>query len=310
MRLIIPFLFICGLLSAQPKAYRPFPEDSALWVVGWGQQNNNPVARDLYIMHGDTLINGISYNKLYRERNIWNPQYFTVLIPYAYLGGIRQDSLNKKVYFIGAAMTADTILYDFNLSIGDTLQPTFLANGLVSGMDTVWGIDSLSYYPNPFSYYKKFNFSPGGTMGNLVEGLGSDCGLFEIYFHFEGGPGLACFKEHNISAYDMSYGPAHPLYSPCSYYFGASLPLGASSESKQSIYVDISPNPSNGIYFIQSSENILEVDVVSVIGEKVYSVQGNASKIEIDLRDYHDGIYFLQLKTSQGIVNKKIILQK
>ena len=309
MRLIIPFLFICGLLSAQPKAYRPFPEDSALWVVEWTHQNNNPVARDLYIMHGDTLINGISYNKLYRERNIWSPQYFTVLIPYAYLGGIRQDSLNKKVYFIGAAMTSDTILYDFNLTIGDTLQPTFLANGLFSGMDTVSGIDSL-WYAYPIIYYKKFIFSPLGGMGNLVEGLGSDCGLFEIYFHFEGGPTLTCFKEHNISAYDMSYGPAHPLYARCGYYFGASLPLGASSESKQSIYVDISPNPSNGIYFIQSSENILEVDIVSVIGEKVYSVQVNASKIEIDLCDYQSGIYFLQLKTSQGIVNKKIILQR
>lgn len=40
---------------------------------------------------------------------------------YGYAGAFRNDSLNKKVYFVKPGMLNDTLFYDFDLQLGDTL---------------------------------------------------------------------------------------------------------------------------------------------------------------------------------------------
>ena len=72
----------------------------------------------------------------------------------------------------------------------------------------------------------------------------------------------------------------------------------------------LSPNPTNGIIFIYSPEKIVHIEIMNVLGEKIYSPQINANKSEIDFSKQEEGIYFLQIKTSLGIANKKIILSK
>ncbi len=69
------------------------------------------------------------------------------------------------------------------------------------------------------------------------------------------------------------------------------------------------PNPSDGSINIQSSEIILTVEILNVLGKKVYSsvINSQAPKINIDLPN---GIYFLQVKTEHSMSAKKIIIQK
>ena len=57
----------------------------------------------------------------------------------------------------------------------------------------------------------------------------------------------------------------------------------------------------------------LEVRVVNVVGEAVYTENieqfvGEYTK-RISLKDYAKGIYFLEIETSDGLINKKLILQ-
>jgi len=74
--------------------------------------------------------------------------------------------------------------------------------------------------------------------------------------------------------------------------------------------VEIYPNPNNGIFQVSSSKyQISSIEVYSVKGEKVYSTQILNPKSSIFNLNLPDGIYFLKLKTDNGIVNKKIAIE-
>lgn len=76
----------------------------------------------------------------------------------------------------------------------------------------------------------------------------------------------------------------------------------------------ISPNPNNGTFVIKSETKQSQIEIYNVYGEKIISMSpsggGAGGGITINLSDQPSGIYFLQLKTEQGIIAKKIILNK
>ena len=72
----------------------------------------------------------------------------------------------------------------------------------------------------------------------------------------------------------------------------------------------IYPNPTSGTFQITSDNlRIMNAEIYNVMGEKVYaSIITNQSSI-INL-DAPNGIYFLQLKTEQGMATKKLVISK
>ena len=87
---------------------------------------------------------------------------------------------------------------------------------------------------------------------------------------------------------------------------------GGTSINNLAIY----PNPSRDIFSVSfKSEDIqnLEVRIVNIIGEVVYNEElqqfvGEYTK-SIDLSAYTKGVYFLEITTNTGVVNRKLILQ-
>ena len=79
--------------------------------------------------------------------------------------------------------------------------------------------------------------------------------------------------------------------------------------------LDVYPNPSRDIFnvsFTSKEAQDLEVRVINVVGEVVYTeglenFTGEYAK-EIDLVKYTKGIYFLEITTNSGVINKKVIL--
>jgi hypothetical protein len=80
--------------------------------------------------------------------------------------------------------------------------------------------------------------------------------------------------------------------------------------------LDIYPNPSSDVFNISfTSESIqdLRVRVMNVIGEVIaledlQQFIGEYTK-QINLEDNAKGIYFLEIETNDGIMNKKLVLQ-
>ena len=79
--------------------------------------------------------------------------------------------------------------------------------------------------------------------------------------------------------------------------------------------VSIFPNPSNGSFTIQMDKgqlsiNHYELSIYDLLGECIYQHIGTSSNLQIDLSEVKNGIYFLQLKTEQGVATKKLVINK
>jgi hypothetical protein len=79
--------------------------------------------------------------------------------------------------------------------------------------------------------------------------------------------------------------------------------------------LDVYPNPSRDVFNVTfTSEDVqdLEVRVINIVGEVVYTEDlqqfvGEYTK-SIDLTNYTKGVYFLEIKTNNSTVNKKLIV--
>ncbi len=62
----------------------------------------------------------------------------------------------------------------------------------------------------------------------------------------------------------------------------------------------IYPNPSNGIFTVESGAMISNIEIINVLGEKIYSSKVNSEKTVIDLNSQPKGIYFYKIIASDG----------
>src|SRR5947207_1265722 len=103
--------------KSQTSVYHPFPDSSAIWnyhyvysCLNFGIIDNNYSI----IISGDTVINSQTYHQL----NIFYVQDISTGtcapgVPTGYKGAIRQDTANKKVFYVSPSTGMEELLYDF-----------------------------------------------------------------------------------------------------------------------------------------------------------------------------------------------------
>ena len=75
------------------------------------------------------------------------------------------------------------------------------------------------------------------------------------------------------------------------------------TESEQ---ISIYPNPAqNSLHITISNDQTAEIKIYDVLGKEVI----NTKTQEIDVSSLQNGIYFIQAKTSEGILSKKVVVQ-
>jgi polyhydroxybutyrate depolymerase len=82
--------------------------------------------------------------------------------------------------------------------------------------------------------------------------------------------------------------------------------LSSSSYSFLEKNIHIFPNPTNGLIHIESNNQFefFEITLYNALGE---TIKINLSNESIDLSDISSGIYFLSIRTSKGMITKKIM---
>jgi hypothetical protein len=184
MKKFILFIFLViqmNICFSQVDVYHPLPSSYAGWSEkDWGYQNGD--CRDYhYWIIGDTLYDGYLYHKV----QVKGTQYFmgdygctNIVTAYfnSYAGAYRNDSVNKKVYFLPVGHTHDTILYDFNLQQGQELPRSYLY--YPNGTAYVTFIDSALVGTQ---YNRSFDITNGNgyNYADLIEGVGSTTGLLQ-----------------------------------------------------------------------------------------------------------------------------------
>jgi len=116
--------------------------------------------------------------------------------------------------------------------------------------------------------------------------------------------GVVSIPMINAGSHSITKGSvANLYYIKTQYASSAVLATRENAVEKLTIY----PNPVETILNISNSEKttIENITLINHMGEVIKNIQGNSQSI--DMRGLQSGIYFLQIKTKQGIVNQKII---
>ncbi|MCW3084361.1 MAG: glycosyl hydrolase [Bacteroidetes bacterium] len=91
------------------------------------------------------------------------------------------------------------------------------------------------------------------------------------------------------------------------YSFNA-LPLNV--EEFSSAKVVVYPNPASTFIHIESASAYSQIQITDVIGSIVKQKNASIENAEMDVSDLSNGIYFVSVKTKNGIFTKKIIVQR
>jgi len=85
-----------------------------------------------------------------------------------------------------------------------------------------------------------------------------------------------------------------------------------SLENQDNNLINIYPNPSNGIFYLDyknlNSEK-LEISIVDLTGKIIYSKYIENNNLEIDLTNFSKGLYIISFKTDSKIYRQKIVLE-
>jgi hypothetical protein len=290
--LIFTLLMLNSLLVK--SQYIPFPEENAFWTVEHGAEwCMNSASIYQYQLTGDTAINSLIYHKLNQKGDfICGSIFFSGNMDY--IGSYRNDSINKKVYFLHRDSLSESLLYDFNLMIGDTIKGYLQELTNYQNFCVIDSIDSLLV---DGSYRKRWNYhslSPqfdflNFSSPNYIEGIGNVFGLFgglknELNVNYK----LICHSVYSTKLYG---------HSPCN--------LITTIEEREEDKVSIYPNPFINNISIENSEGEKEVIITDVYGKQQY--KNTYSNKTIDVSFLEQGIYFITITSATNTFTQKII---
>ena len=286
-------------LGAYEQMYFPFPDENVAWY-----QNYTPAYYWLpgneprYMIFGmpgqDSLINGQYYHRLVRYQNEGLDPVTAVTAGY-----IREDPL-RRVYYRGEgfypdqpADTGDILLFDFRVTVGDTVRDALFLKGgeqIVSKVDSVLAGD----FYRPRIHFKN------DTYTKWIEGIGSERGLlFYANEFFSHGPWseLVCFWHYNRELIH------NPDFENCYEEVIDDVPP-VMTEDDFIIY----PNPVTDILTIRSTAaGSGFIELHSVNGQLIFKTILKGQEFLLDMSGYPSGLYFLKISSGEHTSTKKLI---
>ena len=278
------FLLSCFSLSITAQNWAPFPLDATSeWRVNYAFGDAGTCYQFNqydYLISGDTVIGNFNY-KVVSYTGI----RITTCPQNSYnLSGVKGFlRFDDGLYHFWDGITEE-VLFDFSVSIGDTIYnhgSEFVVDSvshLIISDDTckqIWVRDEF-YEP----YW-------------IVEGVGHQYGLFEpLSQSFSSGS--ICYKENDVVL----------LYTD---EFPGSCDILNSVDDHRYIEVGISPNPSTGIFRIETPQKST-YRIYDLFGRIVKKGQLDGVS-EIDLSSEPDGIYLLLSGNEKGVSATKLVKQ-
>ncbi len=281
---------------SQTAKYHPFPDSNATWFSGKGWCPCPPyVGIQVNIWNwitGDTIIGIYTYKKIqeytYRQND--------GATSFGYVGAFRQDTSQRQIFLRLPSATADTLLYDFNLSIGDTI-PRWYVNPLYP-WNTIYSIDSILIGA---TYRKRFHIAGIDSIEILIEGIGSSYGLLlPMDKGVEHGSKLNCYTQNSQNLYmDSVVG------------YCQSPPLNV-AEQNDNRALAIYPNPFSIQTTLQTymTLNNATITVDNCFGQTVKQIKNISGQTVTFSRDnLAGGLYFVHVtQDNQLIATKKLVI--
>lgn len=287
-RLYALFILILKLcfVEAQSAAYHPLLQPGRVWVTAtqyayeqcamYFPPWSDCTVREQLFMEGDTVIEGIHYQKCMRQGfSLTSGWMFPFLLSSpAYYAALREDIVERKVYIFDELTHTEVLMYDFTLEAGASAEFYRAGGGILPVV-----VNNVSELPDGRRKWTVNQYQ------EMVEGVGMGEGLFPQYLCFEVCSYLACLKEGGIAYYDEQNWPFSQINTPfCDYVTATETP---SRQEGMSVY----PNPGRGIFFTKGIEDGDGVTLTDVSGRRFETVVRSGT---VDMSEYPSGMYYLK----------------
>jgi hypothetical protein len=273
--LCISYLFC---ITAKTQNYTPFNFEKGIWINTDAFSAADGFSQSYqYFSDGDTLINSLTYFKLY-QYGFYQPVIGPLIkYPVSYYCAIRNNN-NKQVMYIQSGDTFEKKLYDFNLKIGDTILNGKKENGL---NPIVKSIDSVLICKRYYKRYKTqyFNCSINDST-SLIEGIGMNQILFGA------GSLTNCNEAISTGCYTESKNDS------C---VACNLLLDLKKIPDILDQTKIFPNPVNSMLFVKSLKIINTLFITDLSGRLVFSTDIKSTNANINLLTLDFGYYVIKI---------------
>lgn len=130
---------------------------------------------------------------------------------------------------------------------------------------------------------------------------------------FSEAPVYSRYSDRDDQPFDAMNPPeGYPVYyTPNVTLFFTDGTMSVIDESSKSASVQVYPNPVKDVLNVKSNpdEKVLSIKIINASGQIVINKTVSTDKTATDVSDLASGYYIVQIKTSKGIVNKKILVE-
>ncbi len=287
-----------NVANAQTSTYFPFPTDSAQWSVS----HNFPTYTQTiqHKMKGDSVLNGVTYHKIYSSTDLLYGSSNQTINCF-----LREDA-SKKVYVkypSGSSVdTSEFLLYDFNLSVGDTATIHLINYSTDSLYKMVVLYSDSSLLGGSYRKMIMLRTIPGQVIWGpgcddmwWIQGMGaSQFGL--LYNEL---PECSCFCDNTDYQLSCFWDNGTYLWGGTNCDYATSVENLAFNDFSVRLY----PNP-------LSNSSILEINNVGKAKLEIYNLLGkivmkkaiiDEKNIILDKFDFSSGIFIYKITTENGI---------
>ncbi len=254
------------------------PIGNAKWVDGFWIGPGYPYTGWSYTMNTaeeDTLVNGIAY-----ERVISSSAYAV------------RDNMLGQVYFLADGDVGERLLYDFDVTVGDTIR---YDNGGMFYFDSLDVVSVDTVVVNGTERRRigvNYEFGSNYALQYWIQGIGSDGGLFNPCQgpSVSGTSWLACMSLDGVVQYGNNVGEV----------FNCDVYLGSEGASKTLRSLAISPNPGRSLLRVQcvfSSNAPALLRVYDAQGSKTGEWVMDRGEIMLNSGSWPSGLYTIECAT-------------
>ncbi len=290
-------LIALGILAIFTAQSQNFIDENKQWNVIYEAGMPDVTFTEIYTIEGDTIINNLTYYKLWVSMDSLATHY---------VKGFLREANNRVFYLPASGYTKNGtpgLLYDFNLQVGDTatiINEYGEVNMEVTSIDTIeyagvarkrWRVKGVGSEPYPIDYW--------------IEGIGSTNGITSsLFWEVIVCPSwmLSCYYEEGNLLYRNPQAPA------C--YVEEGLDVDNSTDN---VFVHLSPNPvqQGHSFYIANTLQAKNIAVYTMSGQlvKEASVYDN-TKIAVSTQDMPKGLYLVRLTTKNNrILTSKLLVR-
>ncbi|MDC0644118.1 T9SS type A sorting domain-containing protein [Crocinitomicaceae bacterium] len=300
-------IFFLGVLLNLNAQYQPFLEPNKTWRELASNLIDDSWFIDEYKIENDTIINAVEYKKI---ELVWSNDV-NMNTP-IYVAAVREDTMMKKVFIVYGWDPTETerLLYDFDLNIGDQHTFDYCYTAQFPYPNT-YNVDSMGIYTDDNGTNRKvwyLNWNDGDITYRIVEGVGSNTGLFSYSCSFTDSRHLVCVHKDSAVLYlnELPYANYCGPYAPY---------VGLQEYNIEEEAISLHPNPVNSFIKIKfpkisefSKVNIVVIDQMGREFQLDYVKELNG--IQIDVDKLNSGFYHLYIQTESRSYFKKFIKDK